>query len=178
MVQALLTTGVVYLDFASIVEFYNFLFPNCVWCHSCFLFQFIIAVYNNFHDDVIEWKTFLVPVLLWGEPSVTGGFPSQRPVSRSFDVSYDLRLDKRSSKQSGRWWFKTLSFSLWRHHNVERPGVPCSWKWVRNIVLWIKWIEIHFCIIQFHPAKSVMLMSLTFDTYSSEANHTCPVKTR
>ena len=37
-----------------------------------------------------------------GNPPVTGGFPSQRPVTRSFDVFFDLRLDKRLSKQSRR----------------------------------------------------------------------------
>ena len=31
--------------------------------------------------------------------SVTGEFPSQRPVTRSFDVFFDLRLNKRLSKQ-------------------------------------------------------------------------------
>ena len=31
---------------------------------------------------------------------VTGEFPAQRPVARSFDVLFDLRLDKRLSKQS------------------------------------------------------------------------------
>ena len=49
---------------------------------------------------------------------VTGEFPSQRPVTRGFDVFFDLRLDKRLSKQSRRWWFKTQSRSLWRHCNV------------------------------------------------------------
>ena len=42
-------------------------------------------------------------------------FPSQRPVTRSFDVFFDLRLNKRLSKQSRRWWFKTPSWSIWRH---------------------------------------------------------------
>ena len=43
---------------------------------------------------------------------VTGEFPSQRPLWRSFDVFFDLRLNKRSSKQSRRLWFKTPSRSL------------------------------------------------------------------
>ena len=42
-------------------------------------------------------------------------FPSQRPVTRSFDVFFDLRLNKRLSKQSKRRWFETSSCSLWRH---------------------------------------------------------------
>ena len=52
-----------------------------------------------------------------GNSPVPGEFPSQRPVTRSFDVFFDLRLNKRLSKQSKRWWFKTLSSSLWRHCN-------------------------------------------------------------
>ena len=35
-----------------------------------------------------------------GNSPVTGEFPSQRPVTRSF-VFFDLRLNKRLSKQSG-----------------------------------------------------------------------------
>ena len=34
-----------------------------------------------------------------GNPSVTGGFPSQRPVTRRLEVFFDLRLNKRLSKQ-------------------------------------------------------------------------------
>ena len=30
-----------------------------------------------------------------GNSPVTGEFPAQRPVTRSFDVFFDLRLDKR-----------------------------------------------------------------------------------
>ena len=53
-----------------------------------------------------------------GNSTVTGEFPSQRPVTRSFDVFFDLRLNKRLSKQSWDWWFGTPSRSLWRHCNV------------------------------------------------------------
>ena len=48
-------------------------------------------------------------------PPVTSGFLSQRPVTRSFDVFCDLRLNKRLSKQSRRRWFQTPLRSLWRH---------------------------------------------------------------
>ena len=47
-----------------------------------------------------------------------GEFPTQRLVTRSFDVFFDLRPNKRSSKQSWDWWFGTLSRPLWRHCNV------------------------------------------------------------
>ena len=53
-----------------------------------------------------------------GNSPVPGEFPTQRPVTRSFDVYFDLRPDKRLSKQLWGWWFETLSHSLWRHRNV------------------------------------------------------------
>ena len=56
-------------------------------------------------------------VICAGNSPVTGEFPSQRPVMRSFDVFFDLRLNKRLSKQSLDWWFETPSCSLWRHSN-------------------------------------------------------------
>ena len=61
-----------------------------------------------------QMETFYALLALWeGNPSVTGGFPSQRPVTRSFDVSFDVHLNKRLSKQSRCWWFETP----WRHCN-------------------------------------------------------------
>ena len=42
----------------------------------------------------------------------------QRPVTRSFDNFFDLRVNERLSKQSWGWWFETPSSSLWRHCNV------------------------------------------------------------
>ena len=53
-----------------------------------------------------------------GISPVPGEFLAQRPVTRSFDVFFDMRLNKRLSKQSWDWWFETLSFPLWRHCNV------------------------------------------------------------
>ena len=72
------------------------------------------------HDDVIKWKHF---PRYW--PSVRGihrsrWIPSQRPVTRSFDVFFDQRMYKRLSKQLWCWWFETPSWSLWRHRNEYR----------------------------------------------------------
>ena len=47
-----------------------------------------------------------------------GEFPTQRPVTRSFGVFFDLRLNKPLSKQSWGWWFETQSLSSWRHCNA------------------------------------------------------------
>ena len=63
-------------------------------------------------------ETFSVSLALCeGKPPVTCGFPSQRQVIRSFDVFFDLRLNKRSSKQLRPQWFETPSLSLWRQYN-------------------------------------------------------------
>ena len=44
-----------------------------------------------------------------------GEFPTQRPVTRSFDGFIDLRPNKRLSKHWWGWWFET---PLWRHCNA------------------------------------------------------------
>ena len=55
-----------------------------------------------------------------GNSPASGEFPAQRPVTRSFDVFFDLCLNKRLRKQSWGWWFETLSSPLRRHCN-EQP---------------------------------------------------------
>ena len=61
-----------------------------------------------------QMETFSALLILC---AVTGEFPT-RPVPRSFDVFFDLRVDKRLSKQSWGWWFETPSSSIWRHCNI------------------------------------------------------------
>ena len=61
-----------------------------------------------------------------GNSPVPGEFPAQRPVTRSFDVFFDLRLNKRLSKQSWGWWFETLSRPLWRHRNDVKAYITNS----------------------------------------------------
>ena len=56
-------------------------------------------------------------VICAGNPPVPGEFPTQRPVTRSFDVFFDLRLNKPFSKQSRGWWLETPSRPLWCHRN-------------------------------------------------------------
>ena len=63
---------------------------------------------------------------LWGEFTAHRWITSQRPVTRSFDVFFDWRLNKQLSKQSQGWRFETPSRSLWRHRDV--PGsVKQNW---------------------------------------------------
>ena len=61
-----------------------------------------------------------------GNSPVPGEFSAQRPVTRSFDVFFDLRLNQRLSKQSLGWWFETPSWSLWRQCNAN------LWKYLRK----------------------------------------------
>ena len=76
---------------------------------------------------VIAWwrhqmETFSLFLAICAENSpVTGEFLTQRPMARSFDVFFDLCLNKRLSKQSRCWWFETPSRSLWRHCNGIGP---------------------------------------------------------
>ena len=62
-------------------------------------------------------------VICAGNSPVPGEIPAQRPVTRSFDVFFDLHLNKWLSKQSQGWWFETQSCSIWRHGNVT-PKFP------------------------------------------------------
>ena len=70
---------------------------------------------------------FRVTGPLCGEFTGPGEFPTQRPVTRSFDVLFDLRLNKRLSKQPWGWWFDTPSWSLWRHCDALKYFEQCIW---------------------------------------------------
>ena len=61
---------------------------------------------------------FRVTGPLWGEFTGHRWIPrTQRPVTRSFAVFFDLRLNIRLSKQSWGWWYEMPSHLLWRHCN-------------------------------------------------------------
>ena len=55
---------------------------------------------------------------LCGEFTGPGEFPAQRPVTQSFDVFFDLHVNKWLSKQPQGWWLETPLWSLWRHRNA------------------------------------------------------------
>ena len=82
-----------------------------------------------------QMETFSVLLVLCvGNSLVTGQFPTQRPVTQSFEISFDLHLNKHLSKQSWGWWFETPSCSLWCHLNEcsifrmsEIFGFLCGW---------------------------------------------------
>ena len=98
-------------------------------------------------DFLISWwrhqmETF--PTLLAicaGNSPVTGELPTQRPVTRSFDVFFDLHLNKWLSKQWWGWWFEMPSRPLLRHCNDTCQNVITSyyyrgkkWNTVFNVI--------------------------------------------
>ena len=103
-----------------------------------FVFFFLI-----WHDDVIKWKHFPSS---WPFVQVTDEFPAQRPVTRSVDVFFDLRVNRQLSKEWRRWWFETLPRSLWRDCNLDINSISkkhdvCSGpsqmksQWMQRLVL-------------------------------------------
>ena len=90
------------------------------------------CTYTRLLGQIVSWwrhqmETFSALLAICARNSpVTGEFPAQRPVMRSFDIFFHLRLNKRLSKQGSGWWFETPSRILWRHCNVIAGNVS-SW---------------------------------------------------
>ena len=93
------------------------------WNHFTNHFAFFIVPQYFLRWCRLSWgrhqmeSFFTLLAFCVGNSLVIGEFPSQRPVSRSFDVLFDLRLNKWLSKQSWGWWFETPSCPLWCHCN-------------------------------------------------------------
>ena len=79
----------------------------------------------------MKTSSALLALCVGNSPPVTGEFPSQRPVARSFGVFFDLCLNKRLNKQSRRRWFETPSRSLWRHWNA------CFYTWTLCVCVYV-----------------------------------------
>ena len=75
------------------------------------LFCFSLDLHQYGSLSRVDWswwrhqmETFSALLAIFaGNSPVTGEFPAQRPVMRSFDVFFDLRLNERLSKQSWSW---------------------------------------------------------------------------
>ena len=81
-------------------------------------YRFLILRHYSWRRHQMETFSALLAQCA-GNSRVTGEFLAQRPVTRSFDVSFDLHLNKHLSKQSRGWWSETLSRTLWRHYNAR-----------------------------------------------------------
>ena len=104
-----------------------------------------------------------------GNSPVPGEFPAQRPVTRSFDVIFDLHPNKRLSIQSWSWWFETLSCSLWRHCNVNYTAasvVVSSYFELFNVIHESIW----------HWQARVLPKTLQHDSFTKGWRLLCPVE--
>ena len=86
--------------------------PQSLIATECCLWAF----YSWWRHQMEIFSTLLA--LCVGTSPATGEFPAQWPATRSFDVFFDVCLNKRLSKQYWGWWFETQSRSLWRHFTV------------------------------------------------------------
>ena len=84
-------------------------------------------VYHRHRESIIfswwrhQMKTFSALLAICaGNSLASGEFPTQRSVTRRFDVFFDMCLNKWLRKQSWGWWFETLSWPLWCHCDVAR----------------------------------------------------------
>ena len=105
----------------------NDVLSRCVIYGSLLTGQLIAS--TAFHDDSIKWKHF---PRYW--PFVRGihRWPVNYP-----HFFFDLRLNKRLSKQSWGWWSEMPSRPLWRHRNVSvcrRPHLFGVHKKTRNLI--------------------------------------------
>ena len=106
---------VLYVVVASV---YHMNFSNVVTILSCACMYFESLMLMS--DPLMSWWRHQMEIssavlaLCAGNSPVTGEFPTQRPVTLSFDVFFDVRLNKRLSKQSWNWLFETPS----RHYDV------------------------------------------------------------
>ena len=110
------------------------------------------------YQDVLKWCCFLRYCGFWllvtssngdifrvtghlcGHSPVPGIFHAQRPVTRSFHVLFDLRLNKRLSKQWWGWWFETPSRPLWRHRSVKIFAAHIVWLvYILSITIYLSW---------------------------------------
>ena len=60
---------------------------------------------------------------------------------RSFDVFFDLYLNKQLSKQSYGWWFEMPLCPLWHHCNVFIASKRFEWAWMSNFTPTKKWMS-------------------------------------
>ena len=101
---------------------------SCHWWGRQVVWQSSRSTLYNFPWWRHQMETFSALLAICaGNSPVPGEFPAQRPVTRSFDVFFDLHPNKRLSKQWWGWWFGTLSCPLWRHRNASHKWNSHKW---------------------------------------------------
>ena len=104
-------------EFAN-VDVFIMLRPMYEYCQKYgFMLSFVRFVsYSTWWRHQMETFSALLAICAGNSP-VTGEVPAQRPVTRNFEVFFDMRLNKRLSKQWWGWRFETPSRPVWHHWN-------------------------------------------------------------
>ena len=123
-----------------------------LWCSQLYIVQGAITI-TAWWSHLMKTFSALLAICAGNSP-VPGEFPKQRPVMWSFDVFFDLRLNKRLSKQSWGWWFETLSRPLWRHCN----GQPLTDAAATQLWWWncFKEYKRYFWVTQYESFDSII----------------------
>ena len=107
-------------DLSYVFFSWQIMLPQIISCKGLTVEQYTRHIYEfPWWRHQMETFSALLAICAGSSP-VPSEFPHKWPVTRSFDVFFDLRLNKRLSKQSWGWWFETLSCPLWRHCNAIR----------------------------------------------------------
>ena len=108
-----------FLGHAAVIS--NVQFQYTFYCLVYSTFSRKLPLFSWIQQGLTENKSTSLRLMSWCCQTVShylnifrvtghlcGEFPAEGPVTRSYDVFFDLRLNKRLSKQSWGWWFKTL----------------------------------------------------------------------
>ena len=112
-----------------------------------------------------------------GNSPVPGEFPTQRPVTRSFGVYFDLRPNKWLSKQSWGWWFETLSCSLWRHRNVQMSCQDLI-RWQGTVIVALEMTVGRYALLCVRFGFVVLKTEWFFPSYESTNHYIIVIKTK
>ena len=157
--------------------------PQCVKCGGD-LTRCNIKVPSALSGALKTWwrhqmETFYALLAICvGNSPVPREFPAQRPVTRSFDLFFDLHPNKQLSKQWWGWWFEVPSCPLWRHRNDLRmfPVLSQDHNCAYSCILYI-YNCTNICVSNswYHGTKAVwdgmkMPSSLTIICYVQKLN--------
>ena len=70
-----------------------------------------------------------------GNSPVPGEFPEQRPVTRGFDVFFDLRPNKRLSNQEWGWWLRHRTHDVTLMDILIFYGIYCDWPFDADAII-------------------------------------------
>ena len=127
------------------------------------------GVFGELHRLTPWWRhqmdTFsLLLAVCAGNSPVPGEFPAQRPVTGSFDVFFDLRPNKRLSKQSWGWWFwdaiALIMTSFWCTSRIYCCRTEYSTVWYRTVIYWVNSISVYRGKIEINLSLNIYIQTI------------------